>query len=177
MNIADIQRLIQTERANRYQHISNLVDLVLTKISTYLINADSTFHFDKDKMCFEISQISNDLSDLIVCDFTLNEEDYIFSPFSSATVHHEWMPIISENNSNLFTEFKDFQYNLDKILKDSLYHLNLNSTEWGLFCKYLELKGFTPLVYTEKTYDTETEELVENWRDVTKIVIFVDSTF
>ena len=66
MNIADIQLLIQTERTNRYQHISDLADLAIAKISTYLINADSTFHFDKDKMCFEISQISNDLSDLSV---------------------------------------------------------------------------------------------------------------
>lgn len=184
LDLADIQKLIEKEREHRYSRINDLVDLTITKLCSYLSNVDSSFPFDAEKMSFEISEISEDLRDLTVDRFCLvkwNEDP------ESADISYELD--LSENDTSLFMSFNEFKKHMPKQSDKSLYHLKLNTTEWGMFFKGLELRGFNPVLYIEKAYDSSVKafrdfsgldpsiKLESNWRDVIKIVIFVDSQF
>lgn len=183
LEIKDIQELIDGERTRRYSKMTDLVNLTIEKIAKYLKNTDSSFPFDSEKLCFEMSKISKNLSDLTIERFYIEKWSDV-----SDTDNISYELPLDENDSDLFMSFEDFRKYLQKST-DSIYHLNLNSTEWGIFFKELELRGFTPLLYIKEAYNSKLKDyrefsqldpvikLESNWRDVIKIVIFLDSPF
>ena len=155
MDIKDIQQRIKEERNIRYEHISTLADMMVSKICSYVKEADTFFPFDLERICFIISNITEELDDLTVSALSLYEDEY----------------------TDCFTSFKDFRENLENSNSDSLYHLGFTANEWGMLFKELEMKGVYPMFYTEKTYIPGTVLLNEQWRDETKVCILADTPF